>query len=106
MILDDSRITLVDAVRQVADARGIPTAHVALAWVLENPGVTALIARATKPHHLPDATAALGIHLTGEEIRTLEEPYTPHPPTGFRWARPVRVTVGRLRSRRDENRRP
>ncbi len=74
---------IVDAVRRVAEARGIPMAHVALAWVLKNPVVTAPIVGPTKPHHLSDAVAALDVHLTDEEIRTLEEPYTPHLPTGF-----------------------
>jgi 1-deoxyxylulose-5-phosphate synthase len=37
----------------------------------------------TKPHHLPDAVAALDVHLTEEEIRTLEEPYVPHEPSAF-----------------------
>jgi 1-deoxyxylulose-5-phosphate synthase len=37
----------------------------------------------TKPHHLADAAAALDVHLTEDEIRTLEEPYTPREPTGF-----------------------
>jgi aryl-alcohol dehydrogenase-like predicted oxidoreductase len=67
----------------VADGRGIPMAHVALAWVLRNPVVTAPIVGATKPHHLPDAVAALEVHLTDDEIRILEEPYAPHHPTAF-----------------------
>ena len=50
-------------------------AHVALAWVLKHPVVTAPIVGATKPHHLPDAVAALDVQLTDDEIRTLEEPY-------------------------------
>jgi aryl-alcohol dehydrogenase-like predicted oxidoreductase len=58
-------------------------AHVALAWVLKNPVVTAPIVGPTKPHHLPDAVAALDVHLTEEEIRTLEEPYAPHEPSAF-----------------------
>jgi 1-deoxyxylulose-5-phosphate synthase len=74
---------IVEAVQRVAKARGIPMAHVALAWVLKNPVVTAPIVGATKPHHLPDAVAALEVHLTDDEIRTLEEPYAPHLPTAF-----------------------
>ena len=74
---------IVEAVQQVAEARDVPMAHVALAWVLKNPVVTAPIVGPTKPHHLTDAVAALDVHLTDEEIRTLEEPYTPHLPTGF-----------------------
>jgi 1-deoxyxylulose-5-phosphate synthase len=74
---------IIEAVQKVAEARGIPMAQVALAWVLKNPLVTAPIVGPTKPHHLADAAAALDVHLTEDEIRTLEEPYTPREPTGF-----------------------
>jgi 1-deoxyxylulose-5-phosphate synthase len=47
------------------------------------PVVTAPIVGATKTHHLPDAVKPLDVKLTEEEIRTLEEPYGPHLPTGF-----------------------
>ncbi len=58
-------------------------AQVALAWVLRNPGVSAPIVGATKPHHLPEAAAALDIHLTDDEARTLEEPYVQQGPSWF-----------------------
>jgi 1-deoxyxylulose-5-phosphate synthase len=74
---------IVEAVQRVAEARGIPMAQVALAWVLKNPVVAAPIVGATKPHHLPDAVAALDVRLTEDEIHTLEEPYTPRLPAGF-----------------------
>jgi 1-deoxyxylulose-5-phosphate synthase len=74
---------IVEAVQKVAEARGTPMAHVALAWVLKNPVVTAPIVGPTKPHHLPDSVAALDVQLTDEEIRMLEEPYGPHVPTAF-----------------------
>jgi aryl-alcohol dehydrogenase-like predicted oxidoreductase len=74
---------VIEAVQRVAEARGIPMAQVALAWVLKNPVVTAPIVGATKPHHLPDAVAALDVQLSEDEIRMLEEPYTPRLPTGF-----------------------
>ncbi|WP_020574933.1 aldo/keto reductase [Actinopolymorpha alba] len=79
----DSDRPIVEAVQRVAEARGIPMAQVALAWVLKSPVVTAPIVGATKPHHLPDAVAALDVQLTEDEDRILEEPYTPHLPTGF-----------------------
>jgi 1-deoxyxylulose-5-phosphate synthase len=79
----DSDRPIVEAVHKIAEARGIPMAHVALAWVLKNPVVTAPIVGPTKQHHLPDAVAALDVHLTDDEIRTLEEPYGPHVPTAF-----------------------
>jgi 1-deoxyxylulose-5-phosphate synthase len=74
---------IIDAVHQIAEARGIPMAQVALAWVLKNPVVAAPIVGATKPHHLADAVAALDAPLTDDEIRSLEEPYTPRQPAGF-----------------------
>jgi aryl-alcohol dehydrogenase-like predicted oxidoreductase len=58
-------------------------AQVALAWVLNSPFVSAPIVGATKPHHLPEAIEALNLHLTDDEIQSLEEPYTPHGPSWY-----------------------
>ncbi|GLK56254.1 aryl-alcohol dehydrogenase-like predicted oxidoreductase [Methylopila capsulata] len=74
---------VIDAVGQIAKARGVPRAQVALAWVLEKEEVTAPIIGASKPHHLEDAVAALSLDLTSEEIEALEAPYTPHAVAGF-----------------------
>ena len=79
----DADKPIADAVQKIAEARGIPMAHVALAWVLNNPVVTAPIVGATKEHHLPDAVAALDVRLTDEEIKTMEEPYTLRMPVGY-----------------------
>jgi 1-deoxyxylulose-5-phosphate synthase len=76
----DTDQPVVDAVEKVAEERMVPMAAVALAWVLSKPVVTAPIVGATKPHHLADAVAALDITLAEEEIRRLEEPYTPQAP--------------------------
>src|SRR5215218_1075343 len=73
----DGDRAIIEAVQKIAENRGIPMAQVALAWVLKNPVVTAAIVGATKSHHLADAAAALDVDLTDDEIRTLEEPYTP-----------------------------
>ena len=74
---------VVKVVQDVAEARGVKMAQVALAWVLSKPAVSAPIVGATKPHHLPEAVAALDLKLTDEEISALEEPYTPHGPSWF-----------------------
>src|SRR3954463_8832815 len=73
----DENRPIVDAVRRVAEARGIPMAQVAIAWVLHNPVVDAPIVGPTKSHHLSDAVAALDVELTEEEITALQEHYTP-----------------------------
>ncbi len=74
---------VVNAVQKVAEDRAIPMAQVALAWVLRNPVVCAPIVGATKPHHLPEAVAALDIELTDDEVHSLEEPYTNRGPSWF-----------------------
>jgi 1-deoxyxylulose-5-phosphate synthase len=73
---------VVDRCAEVAAARGVPSAQVALAWLLHRPGVTAPIVGATKPGHLEDALAAEELVLTDDEMRRLEEPYVPHPVLG------------------------
>ena len=74
---------VINAVQRIAEARDVTMAQVALAWVLTNPAVSAPIVGATKPHHLPEAVAALEINLSDGEISTLEEHYTPHGPSWF-----------------------
>ena len=79
----DSDRAVVETVGRIAEARGVPRAQVALAWVIQKPGVTAPIVGASKPQHLTDAVAALTLNLTAEEISALEAPYAPHPVVGF-----------------------
>jgi aryl-alcohol dehydrogenase-like predicted oxidoreductase len=78
----DDDFAVVDAVRGVAEARGLPPAQVALAWLLHQPVLTAPIVGATKPGHMEDAVAAVDIALSDEEIAALEAPYVPHPVLG------------------------
>ena len=72
---------IVDAVEQVAKARGLPMAQIALAWLLHR-GVTAPIVGATKPGHIEDAVASVDVELSTEEMEALEAPYVPHPVAG------------------------
>ena len=78
----EDNVTTVERVSALAEARCLPMAQVALAWMLSKPVVTAPIIGATKPHHLDDAIAALSVHLTPDEIQHLEEAYRPHPIIG------------------------
>jgi aryl-alcohol dehydrogenase-like predicted oxidoreductase len=73
---------VVDRVAEVADARGVPSAQVALAWLLHQPGVTAPIVGATKVEHLEDALVAAQLTLSGDELTRVEEPYVPHAVSG------------------------
>jgi aryl-alcohol dehydrogenase-like predicted oxidoreductase len=74
---------VIDKVGEVAEARGVARAQVALAWLLTKPAITSPIVGATKLHHLEDAVAAVSLKLTPEEVKALEEPYVPHAVQGL-----------------------
>jgi aryl-alcohol dehydrogenase-like predicted oxidoreductase len=77
-----SDFDVVERAGEVAKERDVPSAQVALAWLLGRPGVTAPIVGATKPYHLADALAAEQLSLTADEVARLQEPYVPHPVLG------------------------
>ena len=79
----DNDRDIVEALGKLAVQRGVPRAQLALAWLLDTPGVTAPIIGASKPQHLLDAVAALSVSLSAEERAALEAPYQPHPVVGF-----------------------
>jgi 1-deoxyxylulose-5-phosphate synthase len=74
---------VADRVAEVATARGVSRAQIALAWLLSKPVITAPIVGATKLHHLDDAIAAINVKLSAEEIAALEQSYVPHAVVGF-----------------------
>ena len=78
MYYQPSDFAVADRVGEIARARGVPNAQVALAWILAQPGVTAPIVGASKMQHLEDAVAALSLKLDGRELQALAEPYLPH----------------------------
>lgn len=78
----DADRAVVEAVAGVAADRGVPRAQVALAWVLQKPGISAPIVGATRLGQLDDAVAAMSLKLTADEIATLEAPYVPHAVVG------------------------
>jgi aryl-alcohol dehydrogenase-like predicted oxidoreductase len=83
-LYQDGDRKIVDAVAQVASSRGVARAHVALAWLLRNPTVTAPIVGMSKAEHLDDALAALTLDLSDDEVAQIEEHYTPRSIAGFR----------------------
>ena len=70
---------VVDAVENIAKARGVSNMQVALAWVLKNPAITAPIVGTSKTGHLDDAVGALTLKLSDEEVKSLEDPYRTKP---------------------------
>ena len=80
---EESDRAVVEAVARVAEARGVPMAQVALAWVLAKPGVTAPIIGASRMAHLEDALGALALRLSAEEVAAVEAAYVPRAVAGF-----------------------
>jgi len=68
---------IADRVGEVAERANASRAQVALAWILQKPGVTAPIVGATKLEHLQDLVKALDLKLTTQDVAHLEEPYEP-----------------------------
>jgi len=84
MYYADSDFTIVERVVEVAKRRGVAAAQIALAWVLNRPGVTAPITGASKLEQLEQSIAAVELTLDAEEMAFLEEPYVPHRVLGHR----------------------
>lgn len=63
---------VIEAVRQIADDRGISMAQVALAWVADRPQVTSVILGARTLEQLTDNLSAAGLHLDEEETALLD----------------------------------
>lgn len=78
----DADRRVVEALGAVASRLGLPRAQVALAWVLQQPGISAPIVGATRLDQLDDAVAALAVKLSADDIAELQAPYVPHAVVG------------------------
>jgi aryl-alcohol dehydrogenase (NADP+) len=83
MYYSEADFAVLRAATELADARGVKPAQIALAWMLHKPGITAPIIGASKMYQLDEAIAAAEITLTADEVKALEAAYVPHPVAGF-----------------------
>jgi aryl-alcohol dehydrogenase (NADP+) len=81
--ISDADARVIDSLEALAAESGMPPARMALAWLLQKPGVIAPIVGVSKPGQLDDALAALELELPPEALARLEEPYLPHPVAGI-----------------------
>ncbi len=70
---------VVEAVRAVAESRGVSMAQVALAWLVDRPAVTSVILGARTLEQLKDNLGAAGLHLTPAETDRLDAASDPAP---------------------------
>ncbi|GGL13607.1 aldo/keto reductase [Mangrovihabitans endophyticus] len=68
---------ILDAVRQVAEDRGMSMSQVSLAWLADRPAVTSVILGARTLDQLDDNLGAAGLHLSEKETELLTEASTP-----------------------------
>lgn len=73
---------IVDRVAALAKEKNVTRTQIALAWLLHQPQVAAPIIGATKITHLEEAIQAFDVELTKEDLKFLEEEYTPHKVVG------------------------
>lgn len=69
--------TIVDAVKRVADECGESPAQVALAWVLQRPGVSSTLMGVSKVEQVGENIAALDIRLSDEHLAALDAASAP-----------------------------
>ena len=82
MYYQDTDFDIVERVVDLAKEKGVAPAQIALAWILNKPGVVSPIIGATKMKHLEQAVDAIEIQLAEEDMIYLEELYEPHPVLG------------------------
>jgi aryl-alcohol dehydrogenase-like predicted oxidoreductase len=68
---------VMDAVRSVAEGRGVSMAQVALAWLVDRPAVTSVILGARTLEQLDDNLGTAGLHLSAEETARLDQASAP-----------------------------
>jgi 1-deoxyxylulose-5-phosphate synthase len=73
---------VVERLEEVAREKGAKPAQVALAWLLKKEDVASPIIGPTRVEQLEELVEATGIRLKSADMKTLEEPYRPHPVLG------------------------
>ena len=73
----ENDMQIIARVKELADKYECKMSEIALAWLIKK-GAATLLVGATKPAYLEDASNALHLNLTDEDVQYLEEPYLPH----------------------------
>jgi len=78
MYYREEDFTVAERAQEISEQRGVTSAQIALAWMLNKAYITAPIIGATKLEHLEQSIDALEIKLSEDEITALEAAYQPH----------------------------
>ncbi|GET22274.1 aldo/keto reductase [Prolixibacter denitrificans] len=69
----DKAFDIIDVMREIAAAKDVTVAQIALAWLLHQPAVTTVIVGANKPQQLADNLASVNVQLSDDELAQLDE---------------------------------
>jgi aryl-alcohol dehydrogenase-like predicted oxidoreductase len=72
-LLTDDVLATVQLLKPLADQAGLSMAQLAVAWVLQNPNVSAAIVGASRPEQVHDNAKASGVKLDGDLIKAIDE---------------------------------
>ncbi len=78
-------LSLVDALRTIAAAKGVTVAQVALAWVLSRGDDIVPLVGMRRPGRVAETLAALGLRLTPSELAAIEQVAPPDAVAGSRY---------------------
>ena len=82
----DRNLALVEALRAVADAKGISVAQIAIAWVLARGDDIVPLVGARRRDRLAEALGALEVKLSADELARIERAVPPGAAAGSRYA--------------------
>jgi len=71
--MSEETLTAVQNLRPLAEQLGVNMAQFALAWVLQNPAVSAAIVGASSPEQISSNIAASGVEIPGEVMERVDE---------------------------------
>ena len=71
--LDDDVLTRVQALRPLAEEAGLSPAALSVAWVLQNPNVSAAIIGASRPEQVTENVTAAGVKLDADLLVRIDE---------------------------------
>jgi aryl-alcohol dehydrogenase-like predicted oxidoreductase len=75
--MTDETLTAVQQLRPLAEQAGLTMAQLAVAWVLQNPNVSAAIVGASRPEQLQESVQAAGVTLDASLLKAIDDVLDP-----------------------------
>src|SRR6266511_2181734 len=75
--MSDDVLATVQRLQPLAEQAGLTMGQLAVAWVLQNPDVSAAIVGATRPEQLQDTVKASGVRLEADLLKAIDEVLDP-----------------------------